>query len=123
MAWVTQQPGAVLDNEVMWPLQQLPYQVCTAAAKGGSTDILQYLQQQVVFTAELLTAMLNAAGAHSKLAAAQWLLQQGAEFLCSVYIGYATCWSGEALAWARAQGCTAPAVQPKNGEKFGSACR
>jgi hypothetical protein len=87
--------------------------ICEAAARGGSVQVLQYLQQRgMVITAEQLTAMLNAAGAHSKLAAAQWLLQQGAEW--PAVLRYEELyhkplkWSGPALAWARAEGCTAP---------------
>jgi hypothetical protein len=87
--------------------------ICEAAARGGSVQVLQYLQQRgMVITDEQLSAMLNAAGAHSKLAAAQYLLQQGAEW--PTVLRYEEPyhkplkWSGAALAWARAEGCTAP---------------
>jgi hypothetical protein len=84
-----------------------PPVVSTNAAAGGSVDVLLYLQQQgIVF--DLLTEMLLAAGAYSKLAAAKWLRQQGAEWpavLCSVWYQK---WSGDTLEWARAEGCTSP---------------
>jgi hypothetical protein len=86
------------------------HEVCEAAAESGSIDTMIYLQQQgIEFTPELLTTMLNAAGARSKLAAAQWLRQQGVEVLSQHIIKrfYAT-WEGETLEWARAEGCTSP---------------
>jgi hypothetical protein len=82
---------------------------CEAAAAGGSIAAIEYvLQQGLVFTPELLTVTLNAAGAHNKLAAAQWMRQQGAEWP-SVLRAHDTVWSGDTLAWARAEGCTSPA--------------
>jgi hypothetical protein len=55
--------------------------------------------------------MLNAAGACSKLDLAQWLRAQGAEW--PEVLEYASrtgmrSWCGEALLWARAEGCMAP---------------
>jgi hypothetical protein len=51
------------------------------AAEGGSVGVMIYLVQAgIEFGAELLTAMLNIAGACNKLAAAQWLRLQGAEW-------------------------------------------
>jgi hypothetical protein len=79
-----------------------------AAAAGGSVDMIVYLQQQgIVFTAEMLTSMLSIAGAYSKLAVAQWLRQQGAEWPARLS-WYAQQWSDEALVWARAEGCASP---------------
>jgi hypothetical protein len=51
------------------------------AAEGDSVDVLEYLQQQggIEFTAAKLTDMLKTAVALNKLAAAQWLREQGAE--------------------------------------------
>jgi hypothetical protein len=79
------------------------------AAAGGSINVLEYMQQQpeVVLTAALLTDMLNAAGANSKLAAAQWVRQQGAEWPAVLRVT-SKAWSGDVLAWARAEGCTSP---------------
>jgi hypothetical protein len=82
----------------------------TSVAEGGSIDAMLYLQQQgIVFTAEMLTEMLNTASAHSKLAAAQWLRQQGAEWPAVLHWSEALFddpldWSGDTLAWARAEG-------------------
>jgi hypothetical protein len=64
-----------------------------------------FLQQQgIVFTADMLIQMLNVAGARNKLAAAQWLRQQGGGFAVLRY--HSQPWSGDALLWARAEGCT-----------------
>jgi hypothetical protein len=79
--------------------------VCMRAAASGSVEVLEYLQQHdLMSTPKLLTRMLNTAGAYKKLAAAQWLRQQGAGWprvLCWE-------WSQEMLAWAEAEGCTSP---------------
>eukprot|EP00953_Heterococcus_sp_UTEX-ZZ885_P042253 21482-Heterococcus_DN1.PRE.3 len=73
-------------------------------------------------SADVLSSMLNAAGAHDNLAAAKWLRQQGAEwpdviryFYVNSFDGY-TEWSGEALAWARAEGCTSPTQQESDSD-------
>eukprot|EP00953_Heterococcus_sp_UTEX-ZZ885_P021771 12121-Heterococcus_DN1.PRE.8 len=55
--------------------------VCQVAAMGGSIDVLLYVQQQgMVSTPARLRSMLNIAAVSEKLAAAQWLRQQGAEW-------------------------------------------
>jgi hypothetical protein len=74
------------------------------AASSGSIPILQYILDQHLlrdeFTqAELLSAMLARAGASSKLAAAKWLRQQGADWPAT-----AAHWTGEVLEWAKAEG-------------------
>jgi hypothetical protein len=80
--------------------------VCLDAAEGGNIDVMVYLQQDedVNLDAAMLTRMLNVAGAHDKLAAAQWLREQGAEWhevlrcrrvLCAIS------WSGDLLQWAK----------------------
>jgi hypothetical protein len=52
--------------------------------------MLRYLQQEgIVFTVERLTEMLLHAGAHNKLAAVQWLRQQGAEWPATLKYSYA----------------------------------
>jgi hypothetical protein len=82
--------------------------VCSKAAESGSVEVMLYLQQRgFLATAAVLTSMLNAAGAHNKLLAAQWLKQQGANWP-PVLKHCGTSWSGDALTWARAQGCTSP---------------
>jgi hypothetical protein len=86
--------------------------IADAAAKSGSVEVMQHLQAEgLMSTAAQLTQMLAAAGAHNKLAAAQWLREQGAEW--PTVLRYTThykdaLWRGETLAWARAEGCTAP---------------
>jgi hypothetical protein len=78
--------------------------VWDAAAKSGSVDVMLYLQRQgSSVTAELLTQLLNITAVGNKLAAAQWLRQQGAEWPDSLY-----CWSQDVLTWARFEGCTSP---------------
>jgi hypothetical protein len=84
-----------------------------AAAQGGSIEIMQYLQQQgieFVNDAALLTIMLSVADAHSKLAAAQWLRAQGAEWPAILQYSEIT-WPIEMIPWAKAQGCSAPATE------------
>jgi hypothetical protein len=84
------------------------FAVSICAACSGSIDLMLYLQQQgIVFNAVMLRVMLNAAGAHNKLAAAQWLRQREAEWLAVLYSDLLP-WSDEALLWARAEGCTSP---------------
>jgi hypothetical protein len=80
--------------------------VCEAAGRSGSIEIMIYLQQQgIIFRPAILTLMLRGAGAYSMLAGAQCLRQQGAEW--PARLQYANIrWSGETLAWARAEGCT-----------------
>jgi hypothetical protein len=56
--------------------------------------------------------MLNAAGAYSRLEAAQWLRQQGAEW--PTVLQYhdhpvVITWHGRTLDWARSEGCTSEA--------------
>jgi hypothetical protein len=85
----------------------------TGAAKGGSVDVMVYLQEEdIVFDAEILTEMLKIAGACNKLAAAQWLRKQGAQWpaVLKWQKSYRDqlVWSDDALAWARAEGCTSP---------------
>jgi hypothetical protein len=61
---------------------------------------------------ELLKDALIRAGAYNKLLAAQWLRQHGAEWPTLLQYQYAFCeariWSDDVIAWARAEGCTAP---------------
>eukprot|EP00953_Heterococcus_sp_UTEX-ZZ885_P039251 20122-Heterococcus_DN1.PRE.3 len=82
--------------------------VAAQAGTGGSIEAMRYvLHEAALATPELLTEMLNAAGAHEQLEAAQWLRQQGAEWP-RVLQHEGTLWNDECLPWARQQGCTAP---------------
>jgi hypothetical protein len=108
-----------------------PEAMLHAAAKGGCTAVMEYVLQQgvvseyvlqkgVVSDSAHLTDMLQAAGAYKRLAAAQWLRQQGAEWpdsLTYYWRGRCKRWKGEVLAWARAQGCTA---SQDTGSEYGS---
>jgi hypothetical protein len=91
----------LVDNGCPWWERQL----CLAAAYGGSIQVLTYLQQQRYASAPLLTDMLATAGAHSKLAAAKWLREQGAEW---PVLSKRQSWDREVLEWAVAEGFTPP---------------
>jgi hypothetical protein len=92
-----------------------PRSLCIHAARSGSIETMQYVQQQqpgAEFTAALLTDMLNAAGACSALDACVWLRAQGAAWPLVLHDRFwKRClapWTGAALAWARAEGCDSP---------------
>jgi hypothetical protein len=83
-----------------------PAGICNLVAKGGSVEALELLLQQgIVLTAAQLTEMLNIAGAHSNLAAAQWLRAQGVEWPDMLVLWHAP-WPRDMMAWASAEGCT-----------------
>jgi hypothetical protein len=83
------------------------------AAHTDSVALLEFMQQQgVEFTTGQLTILLSVAGADDSLTTAKWLKQQGAEWPevlqdCGLYTDGEQ-WYGDTLAWARAEGCTAP---------------
>jgi hypothetical protein len=82
--------------------------VAEEAAAGGRLHILEYLHNEgLLDNAELLTDALKAAGAWHQLAVAQWLRQQGAQWPALLQAEGLE-WRDELLAWARAEGCTAP---------------
>eukprot|EP00953_Heterococcus_sp_UTEX-ZZ885_P035386 18275-Heterococcus_DN1.PRE.1 len=89
--------------------------VCTSAACGGYTDILDYvIEQGEVLSVELLTDALSCAGYNDQLRAAQWLRQRGANWPAVLAYGnleYERLWSNELVAWARAEGCTSAVVE------------
>eukprot|EP00953_Heterococcus_sp_UTEX-ZZ885_P023622 12975-Heterococcus_DN1.PRE.1 len=95
-----------------------PWKVCVSAAQGGCIELMtEYLQrgQQGNYTEEaqqqLLTDMLNAAGAHCHLESAQWARQRGAEWPAELHLSQtSTDWHGVTLDWAREEGCTAPGL-------------
>jgi hypothetical protein len=84
------------------------HDICVTAAWGNDTDIVDYvLEQGEVLDAELLTEALNWAGSRNNLQAAQWLRQRGAQWpavLSTVAEPRIQHWSGDILAWARAEG-------------------
>jgi hypothetical protein len=85
----------------------------TDVAGCGYTNILAYfIQQGEVIDAQLLTEALNGAGASGRLQTAKWLRQHGAQWpsmLIYDRVDNVELWSGDALKWARTEGCTAPA--------------
>jgi hypothetical protein len=92
----------LLANGCTWD----QYEYCTSAAAHDSIDMMAYLLG-IESSPGLLTAMLNEAGGHSQLAAAQWLRQLCADWPpVLLYDEGFDVWSGESLAWARAEGCT-----------------
>jgi hypothetical protein len=96
------------DNGCPWDASD----VCLGAASSGSVDVMAYMQQQgELVSAELLTEMLQVAGADRRLAAVQWLRAQGAEWPAELRNGRKP-WTGVTLSWARAQGCTSPTSPP-----------
>eukprot|EP00953_Heterococcus_sp_UTEX-ZZ885_P003691 2507-Heterococcus_DN1.PRE.4 len=95
----------LLEQECPWSV----HEVCMSAARNGYTDILDFVVEQgEVLVAELLTQLLNEAGAFGQLPAVQWLRQHGAAWPAALGFGqrHFHQWGGESLAWARAQGCT-----------------
>jgi hypothetical protein len=92
-----------------------PLGIRRIAVHNCCLDVVQYLQQHGIdFTPAQLTKMLANAGAQNKLAAAQWLRQQGVDWTAELVgqtdvYGYTwRYWKGEVLAWARQEGCTSP---------------
>jgi hypothetical protein len=97
----------LLENDCPWCISE----VCMGVARYGCTDILDFvIEQGEVLDAELLTELLNDAGKFGQLPVVQWLRQHGAAWPTALGSGQRCCyqWGGESLAWARAQGCTAP---------------
>jgi hypothetical protein len=82
------------------------------ATRNSQISILNLLiEQGELLSADLLTDALNAAGARGRLQAAQWLRQHGADWPAALRAGRMR-WTGESLAWARAEGCTSPTTTP-----------
>jgi hypothetical protein len=84
------------------------------AAEYNSVALMEFLRAKgSVFSAELLTELLNNAGANGSLQVAAWLRQQDAEWPIvlrhtSNQFGSIAQWSDDTLQWARAEGCTSP---------------
>jgi hypothetical protein len=88
------------------------FELRSEAAEGGHISVLTYVQQLgYLSSTEVLTDALSTAGTHSKLAAAQWLRQQGTEWPAVLQVESwrgTLSWRGEVLDWARAEGCISP---------------
>ena len=80
--------------------------ICESAGQGGSIRVITYLHEQDLLSSELLTHMLNIAGAYNHTAAAQLLRRLGAEW--PAVLNRLHQWDGDTLAWAREEGCTSP---------------
>jgi hypothetical protein len=80
--------------------------LCHSAAITGDIDTMSYLLSIGVPSDDMLSEMLATAGAGGKLAAAQWLRQQGAPWLGEYLASDAQKWKDEVVAWARQEGCT-----------------
>jgi Ankyrin repeats (3 copies) len=104
----------LLENDCSYCMSE----VCMGAARHGYVDILDYIVEQgELFDTEQLTEALNCAGMHNQLTAAQWLRQHGAEWPGLLGCNERYCvrqWSSDMVVWARAEGCTAPAVAVTN---------
>eukprot|EP00953_Heterococcus_sp_UTEX-ZZ885_P009751 5717-Heterococcus_DN1.PRE.2 len=93
-----------------------PGEVLRRAAASGSSAAIAFLAGVLSpgRRAAALQMMLNYAGGHKHLSAAQWLRAQGADWptaLCCMRYPHresVAVWSGDVLAWARAEGCTSP---------------
>jgi hypothetical protein len=78
--------------------------------------VLQYWAEQgALQDAELLRSLLKWAGSDNKLAVAVWVRQRGAAWPDQLHSndrphGSGTPWPAEMVAWARAEGCTAPTM-------------
>jgi hypothetical protein len=82
-------------------------EICCTAAEQGSIEAMTYILQHDVVSRHVLSEMLNVAGAYDQLAAAQCLRhQRGAEW--PDVLQWIESWSGDVLAWARAEGCDSP---------------
>ena len=82
--------------------------MCIAAAEQGIIEHMTYMLQHENASAAVLSKMLNAAGAHGHLVAAQWLrYEHHAEWPTMLHFG-GQVWSGDTLEWARAEGCDSP---------------
>jgi hypothetical protein len=89
--------------------------LCVSAAQSGCMRPIEYAlelhaAERSDAPPQLLTDMLQAAGAHQQLAVAQWLRQQGADWpSLLVYLngfdGIVLGWRGAVREWARAAGC------------------
>jgi Ankyrin repeats (3 copies) len=91
----------LIDSGCPWAESQL----CMAAALSGNMELMTHLQQEgLLLSLSRLTFMLSYAGGHNKLAAAQWLREQGAQWPTAFTLP----WNGKVLEWARAEGCTTP---------------
>jgi hypothetical protein len=117
--------AAAADNSQLSTLRFLHENVCPAGlgtwrnalseASFGSADVLQYLMEHAVLTAAAdLTEALEVAGEVGVLVGAQHLRQQGAEW--PIHLNK---WRRKLIAWAQAEGYTAPDEAPEGADDDG----
>jgi hypothetical protein len=91
----------LMNNGCPWDA----YELCRAAAIGGSIDVLTYLQQQGLLMTDMLTDMLDCAAHNNNMAAAKWISEQGAKLPARVMYGQ---WASEMLDSDETDSLTAP---------------
>jgi hypothetical protein len=93
-----------------WDVKALIYAYDEPFACADPLPVLQYWAYEGALSdPHLLLTLLNWAGSSNKLSIALWLRQQGAEWPSELQCSDGdTPWPAEMVAWARAEGCTAP---------------
>jgi hypothetical protein len=101
----------LMTNGCPYKVSELCATAVLAGAEDSSTELLQLLDEQGLLSSTAqLTRLLRTAGANSNLVAALWLRHNGAAWPAVLRSVNGKAWPGESLAWARAEGCTSPAV-------------
>jgi hypothetical protein len=95
----------LVDNSCPYDAHSL----CMYAVRGGSIDVMTYLQQQLglLTSVATLTEMLDFAAIFKHIPAAKWLRDQGAEWPSSLIEGR---WFDEMKEWAIVEGFTSPII-------------
>jgi hypothetical protein len=95
------------DNGCPWDGGLILYNAVIATHNNAS--MLQYLWEQgLQLNAAKLTEYLNYAGTNNKLESAKWLREKGAQWSDVLQDPDGDIWYDNMVAWARAEGCTAP---------------
>jgi hypothetical protein len=90
-----------------WDAESMLYKA--VVAKHNNVVMLQYIWDQgVQADAAKLTELLNDAGSRDLLESAKWMRHKGAQWPEKLGRSFSTSWCDTAVAWARAEGCTAP---------------
>eukprot|EP00953_Heterococcus_sp_UTEX-ZZ885_P027490 14743-Heterococcus_DN1.PRE.8 len=97
----------LLQHNCKWDNHSSAWQ---CAAQQGKVDVMEHYRTTAGWpmpSADQLRNLLNIAGAHSFLAVCQWLRQRGATWPDVLQHTHKR-WTGDTLAWARAEGCDSP---------------
>jgi hypothetical protein len=95
------------ENGCPWDAESMLYKA--VVAEHNNVDMLQYIWDQgVQADAAKLKELLNDAGSRDLLELAKWLREKGAQWPEKLGRSFSTSWCDKAVAWARAEGCTAP---------------